>query len=124
INGFLSTEPNWPASASGKTIGIHSIAGGTGASWLAITFHGQKWGGNGDSVFDLATGTWSLVTNADNYWSGHLAMGNGKYANSSGSINGSDSRGMLVREPDSLMNSLEYQFIAQPPDTQNRWCDA
>ncbi|HYR43497.1 MAG TPA: hypothetical protein VER98_10770 [Terriglobia bacterium] len=124
INGVLSTDPNWPASASGHTIGIHSISGGTGASWLAFTFHGQSWGANGDSVFDLATGTWSLVTNADNYWGGHISMGNGKYVNSAGSTDGRDSRGMVVRDPDNLMNSLKYQFIGQPPDTLNRWCDA
>src|SRR5206468_10913481 len=124
VNGVVSTDPNWPISASGQTIGIHDISGGAGASWLEVTFHGASWGANGGAVFDLATNTWSEVTNADLYWSGHVSMGNGKYANSSGSINGSDSRGMVLRDPDNLMNSLEYKFIEQPPDTLNNWCDS
>src|SRR5260370_22041820 len=103
---------------------MHSIAGGTGASWFQITFHGKSWGGNGDAVFDLATSTWSLVTNADYHWGGHVSMGNHRYANSGGSVNGSDSRGMVLRDPDNLMNSLEYLFVEQPPDTLNKWCDA
>jgi hypothetical protein len=124
INGVLQGDLNWPTSAAGQTIGIHDISGGTGASWLEVTFHQQSWGANGDSVLDLATNTWSLLTAADIYWSGHVTMGNGKYANSSGSINGSDSRGMVVRDPDNLMNSSEYLFISQPPNTLNKWCDA
>src|ERR1051326_7831993 len=123
INGVVSGDPNWPTSASGQTIGIHDISGGAGASWLEVTFHGSSWGGNGGAVFDLATNTWSKVTNGDFYWSGHVSMGNGKYANSSGSVNGNDSRGMVVRNPDNLMNSLQYLFIEQPPDTLNQWCD-
>jgi len=51
-------------------------------------------------------------------------MGNGKYANASGSVDGRDSRGLVVRDPDNLMNSPEYRFVAQPPDTLNGWCDA
>jgi hypothetical protein len=124
INGVLQGDPNWPTSASGQTIGIHDISGGTGASWLEVTFHKQSWGANGGSVFDLSTNRWSLLTAADIYWGGHVSMGNRKYVNSSGSINGSDSRGMLVRDPDNLMNSSEYLFISQPPDTLNRWCDS
>jgi hypothetical protein len=124
VNGAVSTDPNWPMSASGQTIGIHDISGGTGASWLEVTFHGNSWGANGGAVLDLGTNTWSEVTKADYYWSGHVSMGNGKYANSSGSINGSDSRGMVLRDPDNLMNSSEYRFIDQPPDTRNQWCDA
>src|SRR5438874_131829 len=108
VNGAVSTDPNWPASASNQTLGNHDISGGTGASWLEVTFHGNSWGANGGAVFDLATNTWSEVTNADIYWSGHVSMGNGKYANSGGSINGSDSRGMVVRNPDNLMNSSSY----------------
>jgi hypothetical protein len=124
INGVPQGDPNWPTSASGKVIGIHDIAGGTGTSWLEVTFHQHSWGGNGGSVFNLATNTWSLVTNADFYWSGHVSMGNGKYANSSGSINGLDSRGMVLRNPDNLMNSAEYKFISQPRDSANGWCDS
>jgi hypothetical protein len=123
INGVPQTDPNWPTSAPGQLIGVHDISGGTGASWLEVTFHQQSWGGNGGAVFDLATNTWSLVTAADIYWSGHVSMGNGKYANSAGSINGSDSRGMVVRNPGSLMNSADYLFVDQPPNTLNQWCD-
>jgi hypothetical protein len=124
INGVLQSATNWPASAPGQTIGIHDVSGGTGASWLEITFHQQSWGANGGSVFDLGTNTWSLLTAADPYWSGHVSMGAGKYANSAGSINGSDSRGIVVRNPDNLMNSADYLFVEQPPNTLNQWCDA
>src|SRR6185436_12169830 len=61
IDGVPQSDPNWPASAPNQVIGIHSITGGAGASWLAVTFHQQSWGGNGDAVFNLATNTWSLV---------------------------------------------------------------
>jgi putative Ig domain-containing protein len=124
INGVPQSDPNWPTSASGQTIGIHELSGGTGASWLEVTFHRQSWGGNGGAVFDLGTNTWSLLTNADPYGSGHAALGNGKYVNGSGSINGKDSRGMVVRNPDNLMQSSDYLFIEQPPDTLNNWCDS
>jgi hypothetical protein len=123
INGVPQTDPNWPTAAPGQLIGIHDVSGGTGASWLEVTFHQQSWGANGGAVFDLATNTWSLVTAADIYWSGHVSMGNGKYANSAGSINGSDSRGLVVRNPGNLMNSADYLFIDQPPNTLNQWCD-
>ena len=122
INGVLQTDPNWPTSAPGQTIGIHSISGGTGASWLGVTFHQQSWGGNGDAVFNLATNTWSLVTNADIYFSGHVSVGNGLFANGSGSVNGSDSRGMVVRDANHLMDASKYLFIEQPPVTVN-WFD-
>jgi hypothetical protein len=124
INGVAQSDPNWPTSAAGQVIGIHGISGGTGANWLPVTFHQQSWGGNGDSVFDLATNTWSLVTNGDNYWSGHISMGNGTYANASGSQSGTDSRGMVLRNPDNLMNSSQYRFVGQPPPPANGWCDA
>src|SRR6185369_1087169 len=75
-------------------------------------------------VFNLATNTWSLVTNADAYWSGHVSMGNGRYANSSGSVDGRDSRGIVLRNPDNLMNSAEYRFIDQPQGAANGWCDS
>jgi putative Ig domain-containing protein len=124
INGVPQTDLNWPTSAPGQIIGVHDVSGGTGASWLEVTFHQQSWGANGGAVFNLATNTWSLVTAADIYWSGHVSMGNGRYANSAGSTNGSDSRGMLLRNPDNLMNSSDYRFIEQPPNTLNGWCDA
>src|SRR5262249_23527591 len=78
--GATSTDPHWPTSATGQTLGIHDISGGTGASWLEVTFHGASWGANGGAVFDLRTNTWSEITNGDPYWSGHVSMGNGKYA--------------------------------------------
>ena len=124
INGVPQSDLNWPTSASGQTIGIHAITGGAGASWLEVTFHGQSWGANGGAVFDLGTKTWSLVTNADGYWSGHVSMGNGKYVNASGSTGGQDSRGYVVRNPDNLMNSSDYLFVEQPPAPANQWCDA
>ena len=124
INGQLQGDPNWPLPAAGQVLGIHAISGGTGASWLQVTFHQQSWGANGDTVLNLDTNTWSLITKADNYWSGHLSVGNGKLANASGSVNGSDSRGLVMRDPNNLMNSSAYTFIEQPPDTLNRWCDA
>ena len=124
VNGVASADPNWPTSASGQTLGIHDISGGTGASWLEVTFHQQSWGANGGAVLNLATNTWSEVTNADLYWSGHVSMGNGKYMNGSGSVDGRDSRGFLLRNPDNLMSSSQYAFIGQPPTTTNGWCDA
>ena len=124
INGVAQTSPNWPTSAAGETIGIHDISGGTGPNWLEVTFHQQSWGGNGGAVFDLAANTWSLVTGADPYWSGHVSMGNGKYENAAGSVNGDDARGLVLRDPDNLMNSAEYLFVMQPFSPWNSWCDA
>ncbi len=124
INGVPQSDPNWPTSASGQVIGIHGISGGTGAKWLEVTFHQQSWGANGGAVLDLGTNTWSEITNADGYWSGHVSMGNGRYANSSGSTDGRDSRGILLRDPDNAMNSSQYLFVSQPPNTTNGWCDA
>src|SRR5215831_1176391 len=124
INGVRQGDPNWPMPASGQSLGIHSISGGTGALWLEVTFHQQSWGGNGGTVFDLATNTWTLITKADGYWGGHVSMGNGRYANASGSRDGRDSRGMVLRNPDNAMNSADYKFIYQPPSPSNGWCDA
>jgi hypothetical protein len=123
INGAAQSSPNWPTSAAAETIGIHDISGGTGPNWLEVTFHQQSWGANGGAVFNLSTNTWSLVTNADIYWSGHVSMGNGKYENGAGSINGEDSRGVVLRDPDNLMNSSEYVFAMQPFAPWNGWCD-
>ena len=124
VNGVAQSDPHWPTPASGQVIGIHGISGGTGANWLPVTFHQQSWGGNGDAVFDFATNTWSLVSNADAYWSGHISMGNGVYANASGSSNGVDSRGMILRNPDNLMSTSQYKFVGQPTSPWNSWCDA
>ncbi|HKY70674.1 MAG TPA: hypothetical protein VJL88_02040 [Nitrospira sp.] len=122
INGVTQSDPNWPTSAAGQTIGIHSLFGSVGGTWLDVVFHQQSWGANGDSVFNLGTNTWSLVTNADTRWSGHSSIGNGKYVNGSGSINGMDSRGALLRDPNKLMDATQYIFIMQPPSTVG-WYD-
>jgi len=124
INGQdHQNDPNWPTAAAGQTIGIHSMYGSAVGSWLDVVFYQQSWGANGDSVFNLATNTWSLVTNANGYWSGHSSIGNGKWVNGSGSINGVDSRGALLRDPNRLMDATQYTFIMQPPSTVN-WYDA
>jgi len=70
---------------TGLSSSTFAISGDTGSSWLDVIFHQQSWGASG-SVFDIATNTWSLLTNADIYRSGHEVCGNGKYANSAGSI--------------------------------------
>jgi len=122
INGIAQSDPNWPTSAAGQTIGIHSMCGSAAGTSLGVVFTQQSWGANGDSVFNLTTNTWSLVTNADSRWSGHSSIGNGKYVNGSGSINGMDSRGALLRDPNKLMDATQYSFIMQPPSTVG-WYD-
>jgi len=62
------------------------------------------------------------VTNADNRWSGHSSIGSGKFVNGSGSINGVDSRGAVLRDPNNLMNATQYSFVMQPPSTVG-WYD-
>lgn len=123
INGIPQSDPNWPTSAAGQTIGIHSLYGSAGGTWLGVMFQQHSWGANGDSVLNLATNTWSLVTNADTRWSGHSSTGSSKYVNGSGSINGMDSRGALLRDPNNLMDTKQYSFIMQPPSTVG-WYDA
>jgi hypothetical protein len=122
INGTAQSDPNWPTSAAGQTIGIHSLYGSAAGTWLDVDFQQQSWGANGDSVLNLATNAWSLVTNADSRWSGHSSLGNGKYVNGSGSINGKDSRGAVLRDPNHLMDATQYSFIMQPPSTVG-WYD-
>jgi hypothetical protein len=130
VNGVMQGDPNWPTSAPGQVIGVHDISGGTGANWLEVTFHKQSWGANGGAVLDLGTNTWSLITKppvsdpSDIYWGGHPVMGNGTYANSAGSIDGRDSRGIVLRNPDNAMDRSQYLFVSQPPDTNNGWCDS
>src|SRR5216684_1616797 len=68
INGVSQTDPNWPIPTSGQTIGVHDVSGGTGPSWLEVTFHQASWGGNGGAVLDLSTNTWSLLGKTDPYW--------------------------------------------------------
>ena len=122
INGAPATNlTKWPTSAAGQVIGIHAIAPGTGSEWVYLSFHQQSWGGNGDAIFNLQSQTWSLVTNADPYWSGHATLGNGKFTNGSGTKSGTDPRSYLVRDPDDLMNASKYLFIEQPTDTAE-WC--
>lgn len=123
INGVVQHDPLWPASAPGQTIGIHSIFGSAGGTWLGVSFYQVSWDRNGMAVLNLATDTWSLVTNADRYSSGHMSMGNGKFVNGAGSINGSDSRGAVIRDANDLMNPARYTFIMQPYSTSG-WYDA
>ena len=122
INGIPQSDPNWPTSAAGKTIGIHSLYGSAAGAWLGIVFVQASWNPNGDAILNLTTNTWSLKTSADNYWSGHSSLGNGKFVNGAGSINGIDSRGALLRDPDHLMDTTQYVFIMQPPSTVG-WYD-
>ncbi len=122
INGVKQYDAKWPTSANGATIGIHSLYGSAGGTWLGITFHGGNWGGNNDAVLNLTTNTWSLLTNADGYWSGHVSLGNGKLVNGGGSKNTLDSRGAVVRDANDLMNKSKYQFIMQPTTTVG-WID-
>ena len=117
INGISQSDPNWPTSAAGQTIGIHSLYGSATGAYFSVTFRQQSWGANGDAVLNLTTNTWSLVTPADPYWGGHNALGNGKYVIQGGSINGMDGRGAVLRDPNALMNSSKYVFIYQPPST-------
>src|SRR5205085_8892731 len=113
-NGVPSGDPNWPTSGAGQTIGIHSLYGSAGGTWLGVTFHGQSWGANGDAVLNLSTNTWSRVTNGDDFWPGHVSLGNGKFVNGSGSSDERDARGALVRDANDLMNASKYRFIMQP----------
>lgn len=122
INGVSQTDPNWPTSASGQTIGIHSIYGSAGGTWLGVVFHQPSWGGDGTAVLNLTTNTWSLAT-ADRYAAGHTALGSGKFVNGSGSINGMDSRGAIVRDPNNLTDASQYMFVMQPAMTVG-WYDA
>jgi hypothetical protein len=123
INGIVQSDPNWPTSAPGHTIGIHSITGSAGGAWLGITFVHQSWGGHGIAVLNLNTNSWSLATGADRYWAGHIALGNGKLVNGCGSINGRDSRGAVLRDPDNLMDPSKYVFVMQPTPAVG-WFDA
>ena len=123
INGVAQSDPNWPTGASGQTVGIHSIFGSAGGAWLGVVFHQPSWNPNGEAVLNLSTNTWSLMTSADTYWSGHASIGNGKYVNGAGSTNGMDSRGAILRDPNNLMNATQYSFIMQPPSIVG-WYDA
>jgi hypothetical protein len=116
INGSYQSDPNWPTSAPGQTIGIHSIYGSAAGTWLDLAFFGASWGANGDAVLDLSTNTWSRVTTADFYWSGHSSIGT-KFVNGSGSINGAYAGGALLRDPSNLMDATKYTFIMQPPSS-------
>jgi hypothetical protein len=123
INGVAQHDSHWPSSAAGQTLGIHAIFGSAGGSYLAVCFHQASWNRNGMAVLNLDTNTWSLVTSGDTYYSGHPSVGNGKYVNGAGSINGADSRGAVVRDPSDLMNATKYTFIMQPYSTSG-WYDA
>lgn len=122
INGVAQHDPNWPSSASGQTLGIHSIFGSAAGSYLAVCFHQANWSSNGMAVLNLDTNTWSKA-NGNPYASGHPSIGDGKYVNGGGSINGADSRGAIVRDPSDLMNAAKFEFIMQPYSTSG-WYDA
>lgn len=122
INGVAQNDPNWPTAAPGQTLGIHSYYGSAGGAWLGVVFHQASWNPNGEAVLNLTTNTWSLKTSADNYWSGHSSLGNGRFVNGSGSRNGADSRGAVLRDPNNLMDATQYSFIMQPPSTMG-WYD-
>jgi hypothetical protein len=123
INGVAQSDPNWPTAGVGQTLGIHSINGSAGGKWLGFQFMQASWNSQGLAVLNLETNTWSLVTGADRYYSGHQSLGNGKHVNGSGSVNGQDSRGAVVRNANDLMNAAQYTFIMQPYETSG-WYDA
>jgi len=118
INGISQVDSNWP---TGQKIGIHSIFGSAGGTWLGVIFHGQSWG-KGVAVLNLATNSWSLATGVL-HQSGHPCLGHGRYVNGSGSTNGKDSRGAILRDPDHLMDSSRQKFLMQPELTIG-WHDA
>lgn len=124
VNGAYVSDPNWP----NPGVGIHGLTGGSGDHWIAITFHGQNWGGNGDAIFNLQTNTWQQVKGqgggGDIYWGGHVSMGNGIYANGGGNVAGNDSRGIVLRNADNTMDASQYRFVGQPSAPYNAWCDA
>jgi hypothetical protein len=121
INGVGQSDPHWPTSTSGQTIGIHTLYGSAAGAWLGVVFIHHSWGADGDAVFNLATNTWSLLT-ADRYSGGHSSIG-GKFVNGSGSINGMYSGGACLRDPSNLMDATQYSFIMQPPSTDTGWYD-
>jgi len=122
INGIAQHDPHWPTSAAGQTIGIHAMYGSAAGAWLDVGFVHHSWGANGDSVFNLSTNTWSLMTNANMYSSGHSSIG-AKFVNGCGSINGMYSGGACLRDPSNLMDATQYTFIMQPPSTATGWHD-
>jgi hypothetical protein len=116
INGIAHADSNWPTGTTSQTIGIHSIFGSAGGTWLGVIFKGQSWGPKGLAVLNLATGTWSLAT-GNRYLSGHPSLGDGKYVNGCGSINGKDSRGAILRDANNLMDASKHTFVMQPAAT-------
>jgi hypothetical protein len=120
INGVPQPISGWPNAG----VGIHGLYGSSDPRHVYVDFHGGNWGGNGDSVFNLDTGTFSLMGNGDPFWSGHDSLGNGRFANGGGSTDGRDSRGLVVRDPDDLMDASKYLFVMQPEGPRNGWCDA
>ena len=122
INGSAQHDPHWPTSAAGQTIGIHQMYGSATGAWLEVGFVHHSWGANGESVLNLSTNTWSLMTKANMYSSGHSSIG-GKFVNGSGSINGMYSGGACLRDPSNLMDATRYTFIMQPPSTATGWHD-
>jgi hypothetical protein len=121
INGVAQHDPHWPTSAAGQTIGIHTMTGGATGAWLGVDFVHHSWGAGGETVLNLSTNTWSLLT-TDRYSSGHSAIG-AKFVNGSGSINGMSSGGAILRDPNNLMDAAQYSFIMRPPSTVTGWYD-
>lgn len=117
VNGVGQDDPQWPKSSQGQTLGIHALSGGPGADWLNVTFHRVPWSVNGESVLNLQTNQWSLLTTGDIYWSGHAVLGDGKLVNEGGSVNGMDGRGAVIRDAKNLADSSKFTFIGQPPTT-------
>ena len=122
INGSAQHDPHWPTSAAGQTIGIHQMYGSATGTWLEVGFVHHSWGAGGEAVFNLSTNTWSLLTNANMYSSGHSSIGV-KFVNGSGSINGMYSGGACLRDPNNLMDPKHYSFIMQPPSNATGWYD-
>ncbi|HKU53274.1 MAG TPA: hypothetical protein VJQ25_12440 [Nitrospira sp.] len=122
INGIVQHDLHWPTSAAGQTIGMHAMYGSATEAWLDVGFVHHSWGAGGDAVFNLSTNTWSLLTNADMYASGHSSIGS-KFVNGSGSINGMYSGGATLRDPNNLMDATQVSFIMQPPSTATGWYD-
>ena len=76
INGVPQGDPNWPTSEAGQGHRHPRYSGGTGRVVAGGDISSAELGRQRRvAIFNLATNTWSLVTNADIYWSGHVSHG-------------------------------------------------